>query len=61
MVAHCMGKSKHFLQKIQSGVNAVSRIKLVISSFLFDKLVMGSALNYAALFKHYDTVAVSDC
>ena len=47
------------LSPYRSFPNRIAGVKLVISAFLLDQLIVGASLNDASLFQNHDTVGVS--
>ena len=41
--------------------DCISRIQLIVSAFLFDQLVMGTALDDSSLLQYHDAVRIADC
>ena len=45
-----------FILPILRSSNRITCIKLIIASFLFDQLIVGTTLDDASLFQYHDTI-----
>ena len=50
-----------FNYPVNSRADRISGIQLIISAFLFDQLIMCTALDDSSLLQYHDTIGIADC